>query len=341
MKEYGSDFHFVPIYKSHGKTVRDFFPDAVYYACGRHAILDLYEQNAWNRLWVPEYFCYEVLSSMGQFGVNWCCYPDYPLADESETILSLPFEEGDALLRVNYFGLRSKRSNQGIPVPVVEDHTHDLIGGWAQNSDADWCVASLRKTLPLAEGGILWSPKSKKLQKTPRMTSENDDLAELRWNAMRKKTLYLEGKIDDKNEFRPVFLSTEKGFGVMGVSLMNVETFDYLSRFDIEQWYGMKKQNRNILNESLSTIATVLEPEDSNCNPFSFTLLFDTEDVRNVFRKYLIDSCVYPAILWNVPDDTTPEIMDFSKRMLSVHCDARYNREDIMQLCEIIANRGL
>ena len=338
MKEFGSDFHYLPIQESRSRTIKDFFPDALHYACGRHPIIDLYKKNNWKRLWVPEYFCYDVLSSLEQNGVNWQSYRDYPLANESEIVRSLPFEEGDALLRMNYFGLRSRRSNHGIPVPVVEDHTHDLIGDWAINSDADWCIASLRKTLPLAEGGMLWSPKGLKLQEPPQIVSENTDLASSRWEAMRKKTLYLNDKIEDKSEFRSVFLSTEEQFDVMSVSSIDKETLDYLSRFDVEQWYGRKKNNREVLVESFSNISIVLEPEGPVCNPFSLTLLFDSESARNDFRKYLINSCVYPAILWNVPENASPEVNDFSKRMLSVHCDGRYNSNDMMQLRDIIAD---
>lgn len=338
MKEFGSDFHFLPIQERLGKTIKIFFPDAVYYACGRQPIIDLYKQNNWKRLWVPEYFCYDVLTSLEQNGIHWRSYPDYPFANDSETVLSLPFEEGDALLRVNFFGLRSKRSNQGIPVPVVEDHTHDLIGDWAIYSDADWCIASLRKTLPLAEGGLLWSPKGLKLRYLPQMAPENSDLALSRWEAMKKKTSYLNDVIDDKSEFRSVFLATEERFDVMNVSSIDRDTLEYLDRFDVENWYRTKKENRAALIESCSNISTVLEPEDIYCNPFSLTLLFDSESVRNDFREYLINSSVYPAILWNVPENASPEIRDFSKRMLSVHCDARYNSNDMIQLRDIIAN---
>lgn len=61
---------------------------------------------------------------------------------------------------MNYFGLRTSRSNQSLPIPVIEDHSHDLLGRWPLYSDADWCIASIRKTLPTIEGGMVWSPKN-------------------------------------------------------------------------------------------------------------------------------------------------------------------------------------
>ena len=171
MKEFGSNFHYLPVEVNAVRTIGHYHPDAVYYATGRHALIDLYRQMGWKRLWVPEYFCYEVLGSVLREGVNVAFYTDYPTFDEDEVVRDLPFEEGDALFRVNYFGLRSMRSNRVIKVPVVEDHTHDLIGAWACSSDADWCIASLRKTLPLAEGGMLWSPQGYRLKNKPAESS--------------------------------------------------------------------------------------------------------------------------------------------------------------------------
>ena len=338
MKEFGSDFHFIPLQECSGKSLCDYFTDAIYYANGRQSIIDLYKKSGWKRLWVPEYFCYEVLSSLGNNGVNLSFYLDYPLAEEDATLTALPYEEGDALLRVNYFGLRARRSNQGIPVPVIEDHTHDLIGDWAVNSDADWCIASLRKTLPIAEGGMLWSPKALKLESIPALLPENEWLASKRWSGMKKKSRYLNNEIDDKSEFRSDMISTEEAFDQMSVSAIDNETLEYLIHFDVNRWYKQKHANRlalkDVKNPSFGFV--VIEPESTDRNPFSLTLLFDTVAERNTFRKYLINHCVYPAILWSTPDIKSHEVTDFSEKMLSLHCDGRYNIDEIRQLSSII-----
>lgn len=341
MKEFGSDFHYLPFQDSSDRTILDYYPESVYYAAGRHALIDLFKTTCWKSLWVPSYFCHIVLASLVKAGIKLKFYQDAPLNDEKNRIMSLPYEDGDALLRVNYFGLRSRRCNECIPVPVIEDHTHDLIGDWAINSDADWCIASLRKTLPLAEGGILWSPKGKKIQNEPELTLENIQLASLRWEAMKKKTLYLEDRIDNKKEFHDDLLSTEVQIDEMAVSGIDDETLTYLSRFDIDQWYSLKKENREILKSSQLNHVEILEPENSRCTPFSLTLLFDTEKMRNGFRTYLIDHSVYPAILWNIPESVGSDVMDFSSRMLSIHCDGRYGKEEMIQLRHIIDDFGL
>ena len=84
----------------------------------------------------------------------------------------------------------------------------------------------------------------------------------------------------------------------------------------------------------------MLEPEDDNCTLFSLVLYFDTKEIRDSVRKRLIESCVYPAILWAVTDSASENSKDFSERMLSVHCDGRYSEDDIKQLASIL-NKAL
>ena len=155
MKEFGSDFHYIAP-TGGSDTLQDFFPSANYYADGRQALIDLYRSQGWQRLWMPEYFCYDVIESLKEAGLELVFYTDYPdYHDDSKAIEAIQrkghFRPTDAILRVNYFGTRSYRDVEKLNIPVVEDHTHDLIGGWAINSHADWCIASLRKSLPQAK----------------------------------------------------------------------------------------------------------------------------------------------------------------------------------------------
>ena len=338
MKEYGSDFHYIQPDDSAVKIFSCFYPESVFYASGRLALIDLYKKMKWNRIWVPDYFCYEVLGSLEQAGLNLEFYTDCPLFNEDNLMLSLPFKDGDVLFRVNYFGLRSRRSNSSIPVPVVEDHTHDLIGDWARNSNADWCIASLRKTLPLAEGGVLWSPKGFKIPASPEVTEANEMLASRRWNAMRQKAMFLDDKVKDKSDFRTELISTEEQFNSMKVSALDAKTADYIERFDLNQWYLRKRENWSILKDIVTDAFRTLEPENPNCNPFSLTLLFNEEEQRNHYRQTLIKKNVYPAILWAIPSQKRSELKHFSGRMLSIHCDARYGINDMIKLRDIITD---
>lgn len=342
MIEFGSDFHFIQQGGNPNNTLKDYFPSAIYYADGRQALIHLYHSQGWQRLWVPEYFCYDVIASLKEAGLDLMFYQDCPsYHGDGNTLENIQrnghFRHTDAVLRVNYFGMRSRRRAGHLSVAaVVEDHTHDLIGDWAVHSTADWCIASLRKTLPLPEGGMLWSPKGLPLPEAPERSARNEEIATIRWEAMKLKAGYLAGEEIEKAAFRAGLVNTEEYFDHAPVCSLDNASLAYLESFNVREWYGRKRDNWNVLQEIRKDGVHILRPENVDGYPFSLILLFDSIDERDRVRKALIDHQVYPAILWNIPAPTDGEIFHFSRGMLSVHCDGRYSSDDILQLKSII-----
>lgn len=336
MREFGSDFHYINTEKNSQNTIYDFFSAANYYADGRQALIDLYRSQGWERLWVPEYFCYDVIASLKEAGLNLCFYVDYPGNDDNDNH-NANVRQGDALLRVNYFGMRSYRGVDKLNIPVVEDHTHDLIGGWAINSHADWCIASLRKSLPVPEGGMLWSPLGLKLPQAPAVSEENEKIAAIRWETMRLKSRYLAGENVEKAAFRAGFVDTEEYFDRAEVCALDKESQKFLQLFDIRDWYKRKWENWELLQDIKKDGVRVLMPEDRGCYPFSLILVFTSVYDRDNVCKALIEKQIYPAILWSLPHcPADGELFQFSNGMLSIHCDARYTKEEILQMKSII-----
>ena len=104
------------------------------------------ENRGWLRLWIPGYFCQGVVETIQLSGITVMVYNNNPLADD-QVWDNLPFEKGDVILVVNFFGLCSQPDYTSIDrqhVEIIEDHTHDPVC-LAWNSQADWAIASLRK----------------------------------------------------------------------------------------------------------------------------------------------------------------------------------------------------
>lgn len=337
MKEFGSDFHFIDSYDSGRAHLTDVFRGATLLADGRQCIVVLIRQYGWKRIWMPDYFCYEVIDTIKeQTGIKVMFYEDNPLHEGQ--VESLPFKEGDVLLRMNFFGMRGQRNNKTIPCPVIEDHTHDMFGHWALYSDADWCIASIRKSLPLPEGGMMWSPKGYKLTNPLQTSGENEQIAATRWEGMEMKTAYLKGENVSKKEFRKRYTETEEFFDKAEPAVIDSRSRDVVSKkLDINLWQGAKRKNWLLLKSLVNQDSCkVLTPEDEFCTAFSLILLMESKEQRDALRKCLIEACVYPAILWAVPDGASKSSKDFSKRMLSIHCDGRYSEDDIKQLAGIL-----
>ena len=345
MTEFGSDFHSLDSYKSHRAHLTDVYREALYVADGRQCIIALIRQYGWKRIWMPEYFCYEVIESLRQMtDIEIVFYQDFPTNDARGTVATLPYRDGDVLLRVNYFGMRDFRS-ENVPVPVIEDHTHDLMGHWSLYSEADWCIASLRKSLPIPEGGMMWSPKGlslneKGIMKSEKSSSEAEIIGHKRWKAMEMKTAYLRGEDVKKEDFRKILVETEEWFGTAEPIVMDERSMAFVQELDINAWMNVKKRNWRLLCQLVNTKAQVLKPEHESCTMFSLVLLLESSKKRDVVRKKLIDSSVYPAILWSVQESASVSSKDFSERMLSIHCDGRYSEGDIRQLA-VILNEAL
>ena len=342
MKEFGSDFHYIEPVRPPGTTIYDLYPFANYYADGRQALIHLYHSQGWERLWIPEYFCYEVVASLKEAGLKLSFYTDYPgYCFDSQTLEDIQncgcFRPKDAVLRVNYFGSRSYRSSENLSVAaVVEDHTHDLVGSWAVNSHADWCIASLRKTLPIPEGGILWSPQKKCLPESPKQSNENERIASVRWEAMQLKTLFIKGETVEKSDFRDRFLDTEGFFDTVPVCALDDKSQEYLHSFDIKEWFIKKRDNWELLRSIKKNDIHVFGTEDSGCYPFSLVLVFDSHAERNRVRMSLIERGIYPTVLWRIPLVSDTEVFNFSQVMLSIHCDARYSHDEVLAMKSII-----
>ena len=107
---------------------------------------------------------------------------------------------------------------------------------------------------------------------------------------------------------------------------------------DIEQWIGAKLANWSICVDTLDDRFCILSPKQiDHWQPFSLIFLLDSAKEREALRKYLIQHQIYPAVLWRLPEDSEfYAAKDFSDRMLSVHCDARYSQEAIEEMCKII-----
>ena len=91
-KEYGSDFHRCDHDFRGASNFIDVMGCTQMYACGRHAIDAIVKHGGWKRIWMPAYFCYEVIGHlMEQLEV--ALYDDSPLSKkDDEVVRQLPYK---------------------------------------------------------------------------------------------------------------------------------------------------------------------------------------------------------------------------------------------------------
>jgi len=333
--EHGSDFHW-PVEDGDGR-----FPwgagTVTLWGSGRDALRALIAQGrerlGWRRLYCPSFYCQDVVAALAR-EIALVVYAESPLRPARV----LPRTTADeVLLVVNVYGRRPRPELPGDGV-VIEDHTHDPWSDWAFSSRADYAVVSLRKTLPVPDGGALWSPRSLELPEERAPTAEHAQACLDRLSAMVLKAHYLQGHGVSKDAFRSLAVAGERaiatGRETSGVSPL---TRARLAALPTTSWREARARNRAVLCTALGDVrgVTVLDA------PFAVTLIFDGDGAserRNRARAALADARVYATVLWPLEAPVVAGIpaehVDLARRVLTLHCDFRYTADDMLRVAE-------
>jgi hypothetical protein len=338
--EHGSEFHWVDLGGSDdgGDDDRGWLEalTSIRHASGRGALRALVEHAGCPRVWLPSFVCAELVAAVGERARF---YADDPEQTESPALADA--RPGDAVVRINYFGLRRPASAVDLRARgliVIDDHTHDPCGPWARDSDADYCIASLRKSLPLPDGAVSWSPADHPLPPAP---APNDAAAD-KLPAMLLKALYLEGHPISKPGFRSLAIAGEARLAELADVGMSSVSSQLLGCLPISRWRLRRRENFRVFAEQLEpSEVELLYPADPSLTPFACVLRFADAGARELMRRRLIDTCIYPAVLW--PLDTLvdhrarfPAACSLSERLLALHCDARYSAADMRRVARAL-----
>jgi hypothetical protein len=333
--EVGGEFH------SPVETPRPFHPwprPAVWHALGRHAVEALVEMLRPGTLWLPDYFCHEV--AVGWEGlVEVRTYEDDPRWAEPQWE-SLLTARGDMVLAVNYFGASEGTTwevRSGDDFVLVEDHSHDPFSPWAVGSNADYAFSSLRKTLPVPDGAILWSPRGLDLPPQPRQTAEG---SELKLAAMLLKGRYLENAGDDalKERFRRLQIEGEEQLGKAPVAAASQAAREAVIGGAPLPWRVRRADNAVHLLGALSGLG-IAEPLfdewPAGAAPLGVVHLFESQEARDRARETLREAGVYCPVHWPI-EPASERVRDLSARVLTIPTDWRYSAADMERVASLL-----
>jgi hypothetical protein len=331
--EQGSDFH---LSLEFGGTPYPWTPlPHTLWGTGRDALRALVswglDKHGWRRLLVPSYFCQEAIVPI-QREISVGIYEHAPTSTSTEPVVA---RATDIVLVASMFGMPTAPTVSGAAA-VVEDLSHDPIGPGASHSTAAYALASLRKTLPLPDGGVVWSPRGLKVPPELPVTTDHASAVLDRLSAMTLKAHYLAGQPVAREEIRRLATRGEEVIGLGDISGISPFSRSRLATLPAGQWRAARQTNLAAFVEALGELAgmTLLEA------PYAATLVFDRRMDRDKMRAALIAARIYPAVLWSLDDpvvDGIPEAdVDLARRILSIHCDYRYTPSDMVRVADVI-----
>lgn len=371
--ELGSEFH-IDLTDTHirSNTIYDLLDkyNTFYTDYGRTAITLLYEflcekSGVLNRkVLLPSYICSSVTRPFPQENiVFYDLKENFEMEEQGiyELLESGDFDGGIFFL-MHYFGtLQNEETLQQIQnlckrhgITIIEDATHSLLT--KERTIGDYCVASLRKWMPIPEGGVVYS---------------NNSLPE-RWlelkhtgpshkiEAMVLKQLFL-GQADGyrelenvkliNEEYRRMFVEEEEKIGKDGslFAISDLSAF-LLQCEDIEEIRERRAANYCLLGELLEQNGMELYGWQQNGRSIQsikegatvpFTALLSLKDTdRDQFRSYLAEHKIYCAVHWPIETEEQYQyanVSQWSRQLISLPIDQRYTEAHMRYLAETVA----
>jgi hypothetical protein len=338
--EHGSDF---PLrLSSAGAVSRIPWADEQLHGTGRSALRALVAHGiatrGWRRLWIPSYYCPEAIRPLLAEPIELAGYRHLPGAPP-ELPPARRFRRGDVVLELNLFGL-DDRPELARGVERISDHTHAPASAWALDPTREYAFASLRKSLPVPDGAAAWSPCGLPLPKPPRRSTPHEHGALSKLAGMALKALYLDGASVAKEAFRQLLVDGESAIAKVSRSAISRGGRELL-RLCGGTGDAARRSNFAAFSRRLGTPDGVmlLQPRAPGATPFYCTLVFERASQRTAVHQALLSRRVYPAMPWTL-DPTLPSVgkdeLSISRRLLVLHCDARYGAADMERVAIIL-----
>ena len=209
-------------------------------------------------------------------------------------------------------------------VIIIEDRTHNLIWERSSSFQPDYIIASLRKWLPVPDGGLLWGTINKPL-------SADTSFSRLRLHAQCMRHEYLDcGDERLKTEFRKIFSEVSEIMDKDEPSAMSAYAYALAHKADWEDIRSRRKENAEVLISILRESPYIALIQDKP--GFSDLYVAFTVQNRDSVQKRLSSEGIFNTIIWPISDEQKAAC-DVAKAteqtMLAAPCDQRYTADDM------------
>ena len=313
----------------------DFGATILFYA-GRYALKYLIkrikEEKPIGTIWMPQYYCPFVKEWMHHEFDSINYYYVDPFDPLSKIEWSQFNSKNDLVMVNNYWGLKDTDIPEHDRPIIIEDHSHGWLSDGSLNSNADFCFASLRKTLPIPMGGIAWKPKTSKCNislSKPEIFDKYDgeNPMNIAWDtitgAMELKTKC--SKASEKERYLEEYMNGELMVrSIYEVFQVSKKHADFINNHIYTDFNSFKKKNVDYALPKLVNCDEYKLVYNTTKTPFGLLLAFKNEDTLNDLKRHLVANQIYPALLWPDNDLTTAYTY-----LLNIHMDFRFDFKDL------------
>ena len=216
---------------------------------------------------------------------------------------------------------------------IIEDTTHSIFT--KERTIGDYCVCSLRKWFPVADGGVLYTKKN---------VTDIWDMAEYRKNyfvdsleAMILKKYYIQYGVDCNSIYREIFAKSEQRLDMQTeIYQMSDISKNILECISITQLQAKRKKNYGQLKGKLKNVPVKDVLSTDNFVPLVYPVYVEN---RNQFRQYLMENKIYCAVhrpLAGTGLETDLDAVKIYENIISLPIDQRYESMHMEYLAQVI-----
>ena len=333
VKEYGYEYDALLDEKlwceTKGKTTNQRFTDALCLRSGRDALKAIAREFDSCEVWLPALACDSMVHPFEQYGHKVKYYrlnTDYSIDLDSIQIDS----ECTLFLYMHYFGCTAigdydlEKMRERGNIIFIEDRTHNLIWDRKSTFQPDYIMASLRKWIPIPDGGLLWGTISK-----PLATDTTFSTARLKAQCMRHEFLAC-GDEAIKTEYRKIFSTVSAIMDQDEPSGMSEYSYALANATDWNNIKAIRRRNADALISVLksSPLITFIQ----NKSGLSDLYVAFTVPNRDEIQRRLSSMGIFNTIIWPLKDEQKSECVVAKKteeQMLAAPCDQRYTASDM------------
>ena len=295
---------------------------------GRYALEYILKARGYRKIYLPYYICDSVLQPVERLGVE---FEFYHLNEQLEPALELHPKDEEAVLYVNYFGLKNSFASSFCYAyrNTILDHTQAFYsepGNKYENKNVQCdTFYSCRKYFGVPDGAYLYTdcvideeiPQDESFNRMTFLTKRLDRSAQ-------------EGYAD--------FHANDKALAKVGMKRMSKLTEAMMGGIDYTAKANKRIHNFHVLDKALRDTNRFKWDMDYGTVPLVYPYYVE-EGAR--LRQYLIDHQVFCARYW-------PNVLEWCKHgdweyqltenLVCIPIDQRYGEEDMNRIIEIIQN---
>lgn len=305
------------------------YPQAVAFNSARSAFKALLVARNLRRVYLPVYICDVMQDVLRGSGIE---VLRYALSEQLELPNFPALEADEALLFVNYFGLKADYISEVLATfygkQLIVDNSQALF---SQPQDGIATLYSPRKFVGVADGGWLANAPA--------------DLPQAESSRSHARFGALLGRLEDHPQHHyAAFQALEQALENDGIKAMAASTARLLDSIDYHEVARRRMDNLAQLRQRLDHLNRFaiwpVQPVAALCYP----LLVKSVETATRLRAQLLDQHIYVPSYWRevLSSPTSPPIeRDWAQCLLPLPIDQRYNVDDMNRLADaILQNTG-